>query len=302
MLVSRPREPPLPPSSAAGRRALRGRAARAGRRAREGGLALQAGPEEQSLHARAEDHVLHAEGQEAPCRASRRRTRPPKVDCFYVYPTVSDQQTPLATKHIDPGAALDRALPGGALLPALPRVRPHVPAGHARRAARRRRWAPRPTRSVPYNDVREAWRTYLRKYNKGRGVVIMGHSQGTFVLRRLVAEEIDKKPKVRRKLVSAILLGGNVTVKKGKDVGGDFKHVRACRAKRQTRLRDRVLHLQRAGARGRGLRPHGHRRGSRCSAPTRPRSAAARLRSRRSTRARPSPRAPRSPRRSRSPA
>src|ERR1700753_2145155 len=28
------------------------------------------------------------------------RGRP--VDCFYVYPTVSDQQTPLATKHIDP--------------------------------------------------------------------------------------------------------------------------------------------------------------------------------------------------------
>ena len=33
--------------------------------------------------------------------------------------------------------------------------------------------------------------------------------------------------------VSAILLGGNVAVKKGKDVGGDFKHVRACRSATQ---------------------------------------------------------------------
>jgi hypothetical protein len=89
-------------------------------------------------------------------------------------------------------------------------------------------------RDIPYDDVREAWRTYLRKYNKGRGVVLISHSQGTFVLRRLVAEEIDRKRKARRKLVSAILLGGNVTVKKGKDRGGDFRNVRACRAKRQT--------------------------------------------------------------------
>ena len=87
--------------------------------------------------------------------------------------------------------------------------------------------------SVPYNDVREAWRTYLRKYNKGRGVVLIGHSQGSFVLRQLVTKEIDPKPAARRKLISAVLLGGNVTVKKGKDVGGDFKHVRACRAPKQ---------------------------------------------------------------------
>ena len=159
--------------------------------------------------------------------------RPPKVDCFYVYPTVSDQQTPLATKSKDPeirSIALYQA---------------------ARYSQHCRVFAPMyrqvtlsgllggdddggVDRNIPYNDVREAWRTYLRKYNKGRGVVLVSHSQGTFVLRRLVAEEIDKKPKVRRKLVSAILLGGNVTVKQGKDRGGDFKNVRACRAKRQT--------------------------------------------------------------------
>jgi hypothetical protein len=33
--------------------------------------------------------------------------------------------------------------------------------------------------------------------------------------------------------VSAVLLGGDVTVKKGKDVGGDFKHLRACRSRNQ---------------------------------------------------------------------
>ena len=79
----------------------------------------------------------------------------------------------------------------------------------------------------------EAWRTYLSKFNHGRGVVLIGHSQGTFHLDKLVREQIDPKPKLRKRLISAILLGGNVEVAKGKGIGGDFKHVGACRSARQ---------------------------------------------------------------------
>ena len=89
-------------------------------------------------------------------------------------------------------------------------------------------------REQGYDDVVEAWRAYLRRFNHGRGVVLIGHSQGTFVLRRLIREEIDPKASARRRLVSAVLLGGNVTVKKGSDRGGDFKQVRACRRASQT--------------------------------------------------------------------
>lgn len=71
-----------------------------------------------------------------------------------------------------------------------------------------------------YTDVREASRTYLRRYNRGRGVIFVSHSQGSFVLRKLIAEEVDGKPAVRRRMVSALLLGGNVFVKKGADRGG----------------------------------------------------------------------------------
>jgi hypothetical protein len=63
--------------------------------------------------------------------------------------------------------------------------------------------------------------------------VLVGHSQGTFVLRRLLRAEIDPRPAVRRQLVSAVLLGGNVLVKQGKDRGGDFQHVPACTAPAQ---------------------------------------------------------------------
>ena len=71
-------------------------------------------------------------------------------------------------------------------------------------------------------------------YNHGRGVVLIGHSQGSFLLRKLVATEIDPKSSIRRLLVSAVLLGGNVTVKKGTGIGGDFHHIAACRSASQT--------------------------------------------------------------------
>ena len=88
-------------------------------------------------------------------------------------------------------------------------------------------------RETAYQDVRHAWLDYLHHDNHGRGVVFIGHSQGAGVLRRLLREEVDTKRSVRRKLVSAILLGGNVTVKKGQDRGGDFQHIPACRSSKQ---------------------------------------------------------------------
>jgi pimeloyl-ACP methyl ester carboxylesterase len=157
----------------------------------------------------------------------------PKFDCFYVYPTVSDQQGATADFSIDP------------------ELRSIVLYQAARYTSDCRMFAPvyrqvtlqgilgiaPPTaeeRERAYTDVRDAWLDYLKHYNGGRGVVFIGHSQGTFVLRELLAKEVDNKPRVRKLLISGLLLGGNVTVKKGKDVGGDFKKIPACRARSQT--------------------------------------------------------------------
>jgi len=151
-------------------------------------------------------------------------TKHPRVDCFYVYPTVSDQKTGNANLNIDPeerSVALYQA---------------------ARYSQECRVFAPMYRQltllgilgaapgnpALAYSDVLNAWNTYLQKYNHGRGVVLIGHSQGTFVLRQLIKQEIDPNPSERRKLVSAILLGGNVTVKQGQDVGGDFQNIHAC--------------------------------------------------------------------------
>ena len=159
--------------------------------------------------------------------------RRPKFDCFYVYPTVSDDKGPIADFSIDPelrSIALYQAarytsdcrvfapVYRQTTLEGILGISPPTPA----------------QRELGYADVRAAWRRYLAKHNKGRGVVIIGHSQGTFVLRDLLAKEIDPKPRVRRRLISALLLGGNVLVKKGRDAGGDFKRIPACRKRAQT--------------------------------------------------------------------
>jgi hypothetical protein len=86
---------------------------------------------------------------------------------------------------------------------------------------------PRP--QTPYDDVRDAWNYYLANANHGRGVVLIGHSQGSGVLTQLIKNEIDGKP-AQAHLVSAILMGTSLAVPKGADVGGDFKHIALCRA------------------------------------------------------------------------
>ncbi|MBV9796716.1 MAG: DUF3089 domain-containing protein [Solirubrobacterales bacterium] len=149
------------------------------------------------------------------------------IDCFYVYPTVSGQTTGNSNLHIDPE---ERSI---ALYQA------------ARYSQECRVFAPtyrevtlegiglgktttKPNPALALADVRRAFHTYLAKYNHGRGFVLIGHSQGSFVLRSLIAKDVDPKASVRRRLVSAILLGGNVLIKRGSDVGGDFHHIPAC--------------------------------------------------------------------------
>jgi hypothetical protein len=161
-----------------------------------------------------------------------KRVKHPAIDCFYVYPTVSGQPTTLANFKIDPverSIALYQAARYSQYCRVFAPIYRQVTltallAGTAETPQQL---------TVPLNDVRSAFRRYLSKYNHGRGFVLIGHSQGSFVLRQLIAKDVDGKASVRRRLVSAILLGGNVLVKRGSAVGGDFKHIPACRRARQ---------------------------------------------------------------------
>jgi hypothetical protein len=157
----------------------------------------------------------------------------PRIDCFYVYPTVSNEA----------GGNSDLTITGA--------EKSVVNAQFARFAAQCRLFAPmyrqvtltalramiggKPIpvdRDLGYSDVLAAWNYYLAHDNQGRGVVLVGHSQGSGVLTRLIKEEIDGKP-VQARLISAILMGTSLPVPKGADVGGAFKHIPVCRSTAQ---------------------------------------------------------------------
>jgi hypothetical protein len=168
--------------------------------------------------------------QLAPLGVNRvKRARHPSFDCFYVYPTVSSQDTPFANWHIDPelvSVARFQAARYASECRIFAPIYRQVTLGHKDSVTEAER-------AIGYRDVRGAWRQYLHKFKRGRGVVLIGHSQGTNRLTELVADEIDPNPTLRKRLISALLLGGNVLVAEGRSLGGDFKHVKACRSPRQ---------------------------------------------------------------------
>jgi hypothetical protein len=184
-----------------------------------------------------------------------RPARRPAVDCFYVYPTVTEQQGLNATLAVEPQetgvagfqasqfsracriyAPMYRQMTGTGLTAALNDPRPF---------------------QIAYSGVRAAWREYLRRFNRGRGIVLIGHSQGTMMLTTLVRREIDPSARERRRIVSALLLGGNVRVRAGSDVGGDFRHVPRLPRRRAGRLRRGLLDLRPHPAGEPGVRPGG---------------------------------------------
>ena len=149
----------------------------------------------------------------------------PRIDCFYVYPTVSEQQSQNSDKEVEPQ---QRAIAQYQASRFSQTCRVWAPMYRQQTLVALTRGGSPEALQLAYGDVEEAWLDYLRNHNGGRGVVLVGHSQGTRMLRQLVRRQIDANAGVRRQLVSAVLLGGNVTVRKGRLAGGDFQNVPGC--------------------------------------------------------------------------
>ncbi|WP_404367483.1 DUF3089 domain-containing protein [Sphingomonas sp. MMS24-J45] len=156
-------------------------------------------------------------------------TKDPAFDCFYVYPTVSLDPTPNSdmnagqeenvvaafqaarfTKYCRVFAPIYRQV----TLPGLQAVLTGRPVAI--------------DRAMAYRDVKAAWDEYMAYDNHGRGVVLIGHSQGSGVLKTLMADAIEGTP-AQKQIISVMIPGTNVAVPVGKDVGGDLKSTPLCR-------------------------------------------------------------------------
>ena len=157
----------------------------------------------------------------------------PSIDCFYVYPTVSNdeglnsdlnvrEETGATQSQFARFASVCRTFAPIYRQMTLSTVAVGVAGGNVLNAGR-----------VAYADVANAWRTYLAKYNRGRRFVLVGHSQGSLMIQELIKHEIEGKP-VAKQMVRAIIPGYNVFVPQGRLVGGTFKSTPLCSSAGQT--------------------------------------------------------------------
>jgi len=153
------------------------------------------------------------------------------IDCFYVYPTVSLDPTPNSDLVAGPEElnviASQFARFGSQCRLFAPLYR-QVTLTALRASLGGMAGAAPPDRALGYNDVAAAFRHYLETDNQGRGVVLIGHSQGSGVLTQLIREQLDKTP-LDARLIAALLIGTTVGVPAGAEVGGTFQNLPLCR-------------------------------------------------------------------------
>jgi hypothetical protein len=151
------------------------------------------------------------------------------TDCFYVYPTVDLRMTPgTHTDFTDTSAerGVTRAQVGrfsqmcrvfaplyrqatfGTLLTKDPQER-------------------LPPLQLAYEDVLRAFDDYVKTFNGGRRIVMVGHSQGGGFIVRLLKDRFDADPALRARLVVALPIGSDFTV-------GQLPNVPVCARDDQT--------------------------------------------------------------------
>ncbi len=156
-------------------------------------------------------------------------------DCFYIYPTVD--LSPKAGNHtdfsdisyeLDPLLSQAARFNGSCRIFA-PLYRQVTLGTYSSSDPNKQQYF-----DLAYSDVEDAFHHYMGQYNNGRNVVIMGHSQGTLMTTELIQKLIDGEPRLRARLIAALLIGGSVTVPDGQTVGGTFQNLPLCTDADQT--------------------------------------------------------------------
>jgi hypothetical protein len=159
----------------------------------------------------------------------------PDVDCFYVYPTASMDLT--ASSDLNPDAQEEEttAIQFGRYSEVCRQFAPvyrqrtltYLGVGALGDGLVSEETMAQ-ANATAYDDVRNAFMTYLENDNDGRGFILVGHSQGARLLAKLVAEEIETDSTLADQLVSAHLVGTGITVPVGHVTGGTFQSTPLC--------------------------------------------------------------------------
>ncbi len=151
------------------------------------------------------------------------------VDCFYVYPTVDLSLGAANHEDFTDLAPMTRVTVAQAArfrnvcTLYVPLYRQITIGAYLRAPDVKRAYT-----AVAEADVDQAFAQYLRSYNGGRKIVLVGHSQGGEMVVHLLQRFFDRDPELRARLLLAMPIGWLVEVPKGKTVGGSFANVPVC--------------------------------------------------------------------------
>lgn len=163
------------------------------------------------------------------------------VDCFYVYHTVNNSDVPGNTEMpsaTDPDVVAALIKQGahfrGVCRMFAPLYRQMTLGVYF--AHRFGAWKETEFFEKAYGDVVDAFDYYMENFNDGRGIVLLGASQGPMMLATLLEERFDDDEALRSQLVSAIFGGpcGAIQVPAGQIVGGTYENIPLCASATET--------------------------------------------------------------------
>jgi hypothetical protein len=155
----------------------------------------------------------------------------PKIDCFYVYPTVdggfwSRNHTDFRDLEPMSEATLAQAANFAEVCALyVPLYRQITLGTYLSWESRRERFL-----DVAFSDVEDAFLHYMGQHNRGRRVALIGHSQGAEMVVRLLRKRFDADPAMRERLVVAMPIGGRFEVAQGRTTGGTLENIPICTA------------------------------------------------------------------------
>jgi hypothetical protein len=163
-----------------------------------------------------------------------------EVDCFYVYPTVNFDPEPGNTETLVPHPEAEVAILSWQAAQYRGACRLFAPLYHQMSIITYALYFPNYEETEyfqrAYDDVVEAFEYYMRNLNEGRGFVLIGHSQGSHILTKLLEDKFDDDEALREQLVSAVFMGptNRVQVLEGDVTGGSFSNIPLCTSSSQT--------------------------------------------------------------------
>jgi len=154
-------------------------------------------------------------------------------DCFYVYPTVSQETGDNADLAVQ-RAEIDAAVVQVSQFSRVCNVWAPMYRQATSAALLNGSFLHPNVIATAYASLLSAWKDYLAHDNHGRPIVFIGHSQGAAMLIKLLRAQVDPLPSLRKRMVSALILGGNVQVTAGGARGGSFRNIATCGSATQT--------------------------------------------------------------------